>query len=44
MSYMMLRGIFGAPGIKKEQQDFYVDCLKKVTETPNGKNTSQTWA
>jgi len=37
MSYMMLRGIFGAPGIKKEQQDFYVDCLKKVTETPEWK-------
>jgi len=37
MSYMMLRGIFAAPGIKKEQQDFYVDCLKKVTETPEWK-------
>ncbi len=34
MSYLMLRGIFAAPGITKEQQDFYVDCLKKVTETP----------
>jgi putative tricarboxylic transport membrane protein len=33
----MLRGIFGAPGIKKEQQDFYVDCLKKVTETDEWK-------
>jgi putative tricarboxylic transport membrane protein len=37
MSYLMLRGIFGAPGIKKEQQDFYVDCLKKATETPEWK-------
>jgi putative tricarboxylic transport membrane protein len=37
MSYLMLRGIFAAPGIKKEQQDFYVDCLKKVTETPEWK-------
>lgn len=37
MSYMMLRGIFAAPGITKEQQDFYVDCLKKVTETPEWK-------
>jgi len=37
MSYMMLRGIFGAPGITKEQQDFYVDCLKKATETPEWK-------
>jgi tripartite-type tricarboxylate transporter receptor subunit TctC len=37
MSYLMLRGIFGAPGITKEQQDFYVDCLKKVTETEEWK-------
>jgi len=33
----MLRGIFAAPGITKEQQDFYVDVLKKVTETPEWK-------
>lgn len=37
MSYLMLRGIFAPPGITKEQQDFYVDCLKKVTETPEWK-------
>jgi putative tricarboxylic transport membrane protein len=37
MSYLMLRGIFAAPGIKKEQQDFYVDCLKKAMETPEWK-------
>jgi putative tricarboxylic transport membrane protein len=37
LSYMMLRGIFAPPGITKEQQDFYVDCLKKVTETPEWK-------
>jgi len=37
MSYLMLRGIFAAPGIKKEQQDFYVGVLKKVTETPEWK-------
>ena len=37
MSYLMLRGIFGAPGITKEQQEFYVDCLKKATETPEWK-------
>ncbi len=37
LSYLMLRGIFGAPGIKKEQQDFYVGVLKKVTETPEWK-------
>jgi tripartite-type tricarboxylate transporter receptor subunit TctC len=34
LSYMMLRGIFAAPGITKEQQAFYADVLKKVTETP----------
>lgn len=37
LSYMMLRGIFAPPGIQKEQQDFYVDCLKKVTETSEWK-------
>jgi tripartite-type tricarboxylate transporter receptor subunit TctC len=30
----MLRGIFAAPGITKEQQEFYVNVMKKVTETP----------
>ncbi len=34
MSYLMLRGIFGAPGITKEQQEYYVNVMKKVTETP----------
>ncbi len=37
LSYLMLRGIFGAPGITKEQQAFYADVLKKVTETPEWK-------
>jgi tripartite-type tricarboxylate transporter receptor subunit TctC len=37
LSYLMLRGIFAAPGITKEQQDFYVDVMKKVTETPEWK-------
>ena len=37
MSYLMLRGIFAAPGITKEQQDFHVGVLKKVTETPEWK-------
>jgi tripartite-type tricarboxylate transporter receptor subunit TctC len=37
LSYMMLRGIFAPPGITKEQQDYYVDCFKKVTETPEWK-------
>jgi tripartite-type tricarboxylate transporter receptor subunit TctC len=34
VSYLMLRGIFGAPGITKEQQEYYVNVMKKVTETP----------
>ena len=37
VSYLMLRGIFAAPGITKEQQDYYVDLMKKVTETPEWK-------
>jgi putative tricarboxylic transport membrane protein len=37
MSYLMLRGIFAAPGIKQEQQDFYVDVFKKMTDTPEWK-------
>jgi tripartite-type tricarboxylate transporter receptor subunit TctC len=35
VSYLMLRGIFGAPGITKEQQEYYVNVMKKVTETPD---------
>jgi len=34
MSYLMLRGIFAAPGITSEQQAYYVNVMKKVTETP----------
>jgi putative tricarboxylic transport membrane protein len=34
LSYLMLRGIFGTPGITKEQQGYYVNVMKKVTETP----------
>jgi putative tricarboxylic transport membrane protein len=34
VSYLMLRGIFAAPGINKEQQAFYVNVFKKVSETP----------
>jgi tripartite-type tricarboxylate transporter receptor subunit TctC len=37
MSYLMLRGIFAAPGIQKDQQDFYVNLLKKATETEEWK-------
>ncbi len=37
MSYLMLRGIFAAPGITKDQQEYYVNLMKKVTETPEWK-------
>jgi putative tricarboxylic transport membrane protein len=35
--YVMLRGIFMAPGVTKDQTDFYLDLLKKVRETPDWK-------
>jgi tripartite-type tricarboxylate transporter receptor subunit TctC len=34
VEYLMLRGIFMAPGATKEQVDYYVDLMKKVRETP----------
>lgn len=37
VSYLMLRGIFAAPKIKKEVQDGYVELFKKVTETEDFK-------
>ncbi len=37
MSYLMLRGFFAAPGITKEQQEFYVNVIKKVSEMPEWK-------
>ncbi|MFL5361679.1 MAG: hypothetical protein ACJ78U_12010, partial [Myxococcales bacterium] len=37
VSYTMLRGIFAAPGISKEQQDYYVKLMKKVTESADWK-------
>jgi len=35
--YVMLRGIFMAPGVTKDQTDYYVNVLKKVRETPEWK-------
>jgi putative tricarboxylic transport membrane protein len=35
--YVMLRGIFMAPGVTKEQTDYYIQLLKKVRETPEWK-------
>ncbi|MBE0569456.1 MAG: tripartite tricarboxylate transporter substrate binding protein [Deltaproteobacteria bacterium] len=37
VAYLMLRGIFMAPGVKQEEIDWYVNTLKKVTETPEWK-------
>jgi putative tricarboxylic transport membrane protein len=37
VSYLMLRGIFSAPGITSEQQAFFVNVLRKVSETPEWK-------
>ncbi len=36
--YLMLRGVFMAPGVTAEQTAFYVDLLKKVRETPEWKD------
>ncbi len=37
VEYVMLRGFFMAPGVKKEAVDYYVDLFKKVRETPEWK-------
>jgi putative tricarboxylic transport membrane protein len=37
IDYVMLRGIFMAPGVTPEQVQFYVDLFKKVRETPEWK-------
>jgi tripartite-type tricarboxylate transporter receptor subunit TctC len=37
VDYVMLRGIFAAPGIPKEAVDYYIDVFKKVRETPDWK-------
>jgi tripartite-type tricarboxylate transporter receptor subunit TctC len=33
VSYLMLRGIFAAPGIPKEAQEYYVNLLQRVTQS-----------
>ena len=35
--YVMLRGIFMAPGVTAEQTAYYVDLMKKVRDTPDWK-------
>ncbi len=34
IAYLMLRGIFMAPGVKQEEIDFYVNVMKKVSGDP----------
>ena len=38
VDYQMLRGIFMAPGVSKDQVDFFVALLKKVRATPEWKD------
>ncbi|HWO43737.1 MAG TPA: tripartite tricarboxylate transporter substrate-binding protein [Candidatus Eisenbacteria bacterium] len=38
ISYNMLRGIFGAPGMPKEAVDWYIEFLRKVSETAEFKD------
>ena len=38
VDYQMLRGIFMAPGVSKEQVDYFVGVLKKVRETTEWKD------
>ena len=37
VDYQMLRGIFMAPGVSKEQVQYYIDLMKKVQATPEWK-------
>ena len=37
VDYVMLRGIFAAPGMPKDAVDYYVDVFRKVRETPEWK-------
>ena len=43
-SYTMLRGIFMAPGVSKDQLEFYSNLLNKVRETPDWKAYMETGA
>jgi len=38
VEYQMLRGIFMAPGVTKQQVEYYIALLKKVRETPEWKD------
>ena len=38
VSYLMLRGIFAAPNITPEAQEYYLEVMKAVTETTEWKD------
>lgn len=38
IEYLMLRGVFMAPGVEEEQVAYYVDLFQKVRETPEWKD------
>ncbi|WP_295640345.1 tripartite tricarboxylate transporter substrate-binding protein [uncultured Methylibium sp.] len=38
VDYVMLRGIFMAPGVSQDQVDFYIDLFKKVRALPEWKD------
>jgi len=44
VEYLMLRGIFGAPGITAPQIAFYTDLLNRVTQTPEWRDLMATGA
>ena len=44
VEYLMLRGIFAAPGITAAQTAFYVDLLERVTQTPEWRDLMATGA
>ena len=41
IEYLMLRGVFSAPGVKQDQVDYYVDLFKKVEATPDWKDFTE---
>jgi len=41
VEYLMLRGIFMAPGVTKDQVDFYIELFKKVRATPDWKKFTE---
>jgi len=44
VEYLMLRGLFMAGGVTKDQVDYYLDLLKKVRATPDWKTFMETGA